>query len=223
MLTRNEANAMNERAIKNIALETINHKGYTSYIYKCFNGSFEELNCSTFYDGISIDCVAYPDYVERIEGLENYVEYVKRILNKKCFNVEDLKTINDYQDYKNKFDFLLNIYCQTIEAKSMYKPDVDTKVYKYRFSIYLFKYESDIENFKKLLKTLEDEFDKKMKNKVFFKSAVKYEMFNHETPINWDGWTPALESLGINYNKLSDEFKEIVNIAYKEVCREVEW
>lgn len=215
---------MNEFQINEIALEKISHKGFNSYIVKDNNGNFEELNCITFYNGEKIKYVCNIDYVANVKGLVNYIEYCKKELNKKLFTKEDVKTISNYTDYRNKVDFVCNRYYQVLGGKTIYSDNVDIKKYKYKYSIFLFDKEENLNEFIKTYDLLKLIFKNKMElDKQFFKSAVKYEMFNHESPIDYDGWNSALSALGIRYKDLDDEYKIIVKETFKEVCNAIEW
>ena len=53
--------------------------------------------------------------------------------------------------------------------------------------------------------------------------ALVYEFYNHETPIDWDGWEPALNALGLSEKTLTAEQYKIACKAYNYVCANGTW
>jgi len=70
------------------------------------------------------------------------------------------------------------------------------------FSIGLggFILKSRMADYKKMLKNHENELNEKMKDKDFVFSAFDYELSNHEYIVTYE-IEPALEALGLNYDK----------------------
>ena len=227
LLTRNELERMNETDAKKIALATLSLNGFNSYICKCFNGTFEELNCNTYYNGKYIDYITYPDYVHNIEGLENYIEYCKKQLETKTFTDEALKSFTDYNDYNNKIDYIWNIMTQKYDCISLYDDrcnEVSTDVYKYKCFMKIWRNKDELLFCKNAYLNLKELYNKRIieDDKMLYKACV-YEFYNHESPIDWDGMTPALNTLGIDYKALAPEKQAIVDKAYKYVCNSTNW
>lgn len=179
MITRNEFERLTEQEAQKIALKKIEYKGYNAYISKCFNGTFEELNTITYYSGIIINNITYPDYVNNIKTFDDYVVYVEKMLKEKCFNTDELNIINDYKDYKNKFDFIQNIFYQTLEGTTIFNKKFNKNDYPYSSSIFhSFKTEKAALQYRENYFKLENAFNKKMKDENFFAKAVEYAMYN---------------------------------------------
>ena len=224
MITRNEFERLTEQKAQKIALKKIEYKDYNAYISKCFNGTFEELNTITFYNGLIIKYITYPDYVVNKKTFDDYVAYVEKMLKEKCFDLDELNTINNYNDYTNKFDFINNRLYQTLEGVTIFNEKFNKKDYPYRGGIIqFFKTEKAALDYKEYYSKLKKAFNEKMQDESFFASAIEYEMYNHESAISWEGYTPALESLGLDYKKLDTKFQNIIDTVYKKVCNSVEW
>ena len=138
MLKRFEAEAMNRSEIEAIAITRLDHKGFTTFIIEDDNGTFKELNAFTFWGINKIDYVTYPDYVNNIKGIEAYKRYVKRQQDIKLLSFDDLKTLKNYDDFRNKIDFIYNIMPQLFESQSIYS-DKPSKGYKFKFFSRLYK------------------------------------------------------------------------------------
>lgn len=222
MITREELEKeITEKEASIIALKKIEYKGYNAYICKCFNGFAEELNTVTFFNGIKIKYLTNPNYVVNKKTLEDYIIYVEKQLKIKCYDNEELKTISNYEDYKNKLDFIINILYQTLEGVTIYNSKYNEKDYPYHSCLFCnFKTKENTLKYNELFFNLKKAFNEKMKEEDFFTSAIEIEMYNHESGISWEGFTPALDSLGIEFEKLDNKFQNIVLEVYKKVCRE---
>ena len=102
MIKRFEAEAMNREQIEALSITSLEHNGFTTFIFEDDNGTFKELNAMTFYGSRKIDYVTYPDYVNRIEGLEAYKAYVKKQQEIKLLSFEDLSSVLNYDDYRKR-------------------------------------------------------------------------------------------------------------------------
>lgn len=228
ILTRNEFEQLTEQQSQQKALKVITLNGFTSYIGEDDNGSFIEMNCNTYYNGKRIDYITYPDYVVNIKNdLDKYSKYILKQLKIKTFTTSQLKGVKDYNDYENKRSYIFNIMPQLFDSisifnsqKDLQKKRIKASDYKYRGCItHLFKNKDEAEFLNKALIDIEKLYNKVIYNDIGkFEKAVIYEMFNHETPIDWDGWTPALNALGITYEQCDSEHKKAIQRAYKYVC-----
>lgn len=70
---------------------------------------------------------------------------------------------------------------------------------------------------------LYDLYDELLKDPDKLYSALVFEFYNHETPIDWDGVEPALNALGLSEKTLTPEQVEIMERAYNYVCRHGTW
>ena len=233
ILSRNEFEKLTEKQAQQMALKVIALNGFVAYIGEDYNGSFIEMNCNVYYNSKMIKYIAYPDYVVDIKNdIKKYSRYILKQLKIKTFTLRQLKNIKDYEDYNNKRDYIFNIMPQLFDSISIFssKSDLQEKGinandYKYRGCItHLFKNKDEANILNETLIDIEKLYNKVIYNDINkFENAVICEMFNHETPIDWDGWTPALNALGIKYEKCDNEHKEAIQRAYKYVCKSCNW
>ena len=226
LIKRSEAERLTYEEVKEIALDEVEYNGFKAVIYKCFNGYSEELNSNIYYFCKYIDYITYPDYVVNIHGdLAAYKKYVSKQLRIKCFSAKQLESVKNYADFSNKNDFIYNILPQLFDSVSIFNmKQGEDKVYKYKACLtHYYKNKADADYVQNVHDCLHNLYDDMMKDPVKFREAVLREFYNHETPIDWDGMTPALNALGIRFNNLSNEFKAIVIDAYNECCNSHDW
>lgn len=224
MITREQAEAMTRKEIKSISLKQLSHNGFDTFIIKDINrAQKEEFNAFTFWGSKFIDYVTYPDYVNNIEGFDNYVEYVKKQQREKLLNVQDLYSVKDYQDFRKKLDFLLNIFTQVFESKSIFSGEINKAYYKYKYFTKYYKNLEDANVIKKHHDRLYELYDELLKDPEKLYQALVYEFYNHETPIDWDGVEPALNALGLSEKTLTPEQASIMAKAYEHVCSHGNW
>lgn len=222
MLKRSEAEAMNREQIESLCITKLEHNGFTTFIFEDDNGTMTELNALTFYGSKKIDYVTYPDYVNRIEGLEAYIDYVKRQQAIKLLSFEDLNSVSNYDDYRKKIDFIYNIMPQLYDSQSIFDSGAN-KGYKFKFFTRLYKNIKDAEKVKKYRDNLENLYQEMIKDPEILYKALVHEFYNHETPIDWDGWEPALNALGLSEKTLTPEQLNIAAKAYNYVCANGTW
>lgn len=232
-LTRNEFERLTEQQAQEMALKVIKLNGFISYIGEDNNGSFIEMNCNTYYNGKRIEHITHPDYVVDIRNdLKKYSKYVLKQLKIKTFSPKQLKSVKDYEDYNNKRSYIFNIMPQLFDSISIFSSKNDLqekgiKLNEYKYSgciTHLFKNKNDADKVNDELAKLENLYQASIYNDIKkFEEAVIYEMFNHETPIDWDGWTPALNALGIAYDQCDNAHQEAIQRAYRHVCNACEW
>ena len=227
--TREEVEGLPKDAINNI-LFTLNYKGFELVFFvDCNRGNESEYNFNCYYKGRYIKYVDYPDYVSyRKHDLNGYIEYIQKKITTKLFNFEDIETLNDYNDYQSKKDFVINILPQMFDSVSSFDHNFENikSAYLYTGSSYsyYFKNKEDAQLTIKLYVKLRVLFNKVIiKNKKNLYKAIVSEMFNHETPYNWDGWEPALNALGLSEKTLTAEQKQIAARAYKHVLNAIDW
>lgn len=222
MMTRAQAEAMTRQEAENNALSVLNHNGFTTIIIKDLNSVGEELNALTFWGLMKIDYITYPDYVNNIKGLEAYIEYVKKQQEIKLLSISDLYSVKDYDDYRKKIDFIYNIMPQLFKSQSVFS-DKPSKGYKFKFFTRLYKNMEDALTVKSHRDRIEDLYQEMMKDSEKLYKALVYEFFNHETPIDWDGWEPALNALGLSEKTLTPEQLKTAQRAYNYVLHNGTW
>ena len=222
MLKRFEAEALTRKEIEKIAITKLDHNGFTTYIIQDDNGSFLELNAFTFWGLFKVDYVTYPDYVNNIKGIEAYKRYVKKMQETKLLSFKDLEEVKNYDDYRKKIDFIYNIMPQMFLSQSIYSTEAN-KGYKFKFFSRYYKNLEDAETVKKWRDRIEDLYQEMMKDGDKLYKALVYEFYNHETPIDWDGWEPALNALGLSEKTLTPEQHKIACKAYNYVCANGTW
>lgn len=157
------------------------------------------------------------------EALRNY--YIKEMQNKLYTNDELLQDIKSYDEYDKKQYFLRNYWIMrydylsafAIGEKNQKKLEEDKIKYPF-FNLISFCYvknENIIYAQMKLRDHIEKEFKKLKSNNDTFREMIRSELANHEACITCD-YTEALNSLGMEYERLTNEQKKIVNEELKK-------
>lgn len=162
--TREEIEGLPKDAINNI-LFTLNYKGFEIVFFVDCNRGGSEYNFNCYYNGRYIKYVDYPDYVSYGKhDLSGYIEYIQKKIITKLFNFEDIETLNNYNDYQNKHDFIINILPQMFDSLSTYAPNFENIKHLYPYSgsswCYYFKNEDDAQLTTKLCVKLRSLFNK---------------------------------------------------------------
>lgn len=226
--TRAEVEGLPKEAVENI-LFTFVYKGFEFVFFVDNNGTSSEYNFNCYYNGKYIDYVGYPDYVSyNKHDLNGYIKYMQEKAKTKLFEFKDIEMLNDYKDYQNKNDFIINILPQMFDSLSGYDSNFENLKDLYPYSgaswSYKFKNEADAQLTIKLHVKLHTLFNKVIiKDKKNLYKAIIAEMFNHETPYDWDGWEPALNALGLSTKTLTFEQQQIAERAYSYVLRHGNW
>ena len=226
--TRAEVEGLPKEAIENI-LFTFVYKGFAFVFFVDNNGTSSEYNFNCYYNDKYIDYVGYPDYVSyNKHDLNGYIKYMQEKAKTKLFEFKDIEMLNDYEDYQNKNDFIINILPQMFDSLSAFNNNFKElkALYPYIGSSWCrrFKNKEDAQFTIKLYKTLKTLFNKVIiNNKKNLYKAIIAEMFNHETPYDWDGWEPALNALGLSTKTLTFEQQQIAERAYSYVLRHGNW
>lgn len=157
------------------------------------------------------------------EALRDF--YIKEMQNKLYTDDELLQDIKSYDEYNKKSYFLRNYWIMrydyltafAIGKKNQEKLEEDKKEYPF-FNPISFCYVKDkniIKNQLIYLNHIVEEFDKLKSSNDTFREMIRHELANHEACITCD-YTEALNSLGIEYDELTDEQKKIVNEELKK-------
>lgn len=225
LLKRWEIEGNSEQFTKAHALECFAVKGLDVYLFEDMNTAGAEYNCNIYLKGKLIKYLTYPDYVENIpHNLKAYKNYVIKCINKKVYALDELRTVGDYKDFTNKRDFIYNIYPQYFDSISVFDENASEKIkaggYKYRAFTNVYKNKSDALAWIDARNILEKAYSNKLNDDKWLFDAVFNEMMNHESPIDWDGYQPALDALGI---KETPKNTHIIQAAYKKACHAVDW
>ena len=241
-MTIDEIEALDEKTVKAMALEAIEVKGHTVYFADL--GEYFGYSALVFADGRHIyhanDYALHHKGKTREELRKWYIE----TMNGKLFTEEELRTpSDDYAERWNKEHYIHNyypmkrehqtIFCSEKDAAEWYKRDKESAV----FSPIAFAYfKPQDAAFAAHLKGLYKAFvacNDPLRDYEHAKSAFKYEMHNHEYPINWQGdWDvincfTKVEYKGdgteLDQTGWMDEIKRAYRDAAAEVRKEREW
>lgn len=145
--------------------------------------------------------------------------YVDMLKNKLFTDEEMLGEIKSYDEYRRKEYFLRNYWIMQFDYVSIFAiseegkkaVEIGRKTHPY-FNPVSFCYVKDksiVEMSKRVLSHLTNEYIKLGKNLDIFREMIAYELANHEACITCS-YDEALNALGLKYNELSSEKREIV-------------
>lgn len=153
--------------------------------------------------------------------------YIKEMHEKLYTDAEMMEPVKSYDEYERKNNFLRNYYIMRYDHETIFFIGTDEereerirkieKRFPY-FNPISFSYVSDMEIVKRqemIAQHLALEFEKLKQDNDVFRDMVKKQLANHEACITCD-YTEALASLGFDYDKLSDEKKQIVKEELKK-------
>ena len=167
-------------------------------------------------------------YLVKKEGIEGLKQYYIKEMNKKLYtDAELLEPCKSYEEYKAKDYFLRNYWMMRYEHESMFfigtdaereerKKEIDFK-YPF-FNPVCFCYVADkkiVEDAENYLTALDKSFHALQDDEEAFREMIKYELSNHEACITCD-YTDALAALGMSFDRLSDDKKQIVKEELKK-------
>lgn len=156
-------------------------------------------------------------------------EFYISALNQKLFTDQELlESIQTYEEYTRKIYFLRNYWIMQYERKSIFGIGVEAaielekakKVLKYYNPIsYCYVASKEIiRQQSRLLENLEKSFSEIKFNDDIFREMVSCELANHEACITCS-YKDALNSLGLDFEELSDSRKKIV---LKELQKQIQ-
>lgn len=167
-------------------------------------------------------------YLVKKEGIEGLKQYYIKEMNKKLYtDAELLEPCKSYEEYKAKDYFLRNYWMMRYEHESIFfigtdaereerKKEIDFK-YPF-FNPVCFCYVADkkiVEDAENYLTALDKSFHALQDDEEAFREMIKYELSNHEACITCD-YTDALAALGMSFDRLSDDKKQIVKEELKK-------
>ncbi|WP_024854739.1 DUF7659 family protein [Mediterraneibacter gnavus] len=159
-------------------------------------------------------------YKVKESGKEALKQWYIKSLNRKLFtDIELMETVINYDEYERKNYFLRNYYIMRFDYISIFGIGEEAKkAFEEARNIYTvynpvsFCYVKDktiVDTQTKILKHLEKSFKNLKKNDETFRQMISSELANHEACITCD-YTDALDSLGLNFNKLTESQQKIV-------------
>lgn len=159
-------------------------------------------------------------YKVKESGKEALKQWYIKSLNRKLFtDIELMETVINYDEYERKNYFLRNYYIMRFDYISIFGIGEEAKkAFEEARKIYTvynpvsFCYVKDkniVDTQTKILKHLKKSFNDLKKNDQTFREMISSELANHEACITCD-YTEALDSLGLNFNKLTESQQKIV-------------
>lgn len=195
-MTIHEIESLDENSVKAMAKEAIEIKGHTIYLADL--GEYFGYSALVFADGRHIyhanDYALHHSGRTRDELRKWYVD----TMNGKLFTEEELRTPSkDYAERHMKERYILNYYpqrreyqtsfCNFKDAADWYKSDKESAVYSgVAFAYFKPSDRQFVEHLTELYETFKA-CNSPLRDYTHAKDAFKYEMFNHEYPINWQG------------------------------------
>lgn len=207
---------------KELAIESIEIKEHECFFVD-FGGYFG-YSVLVFKNGKHVhyvdDFELHHTYKVKEFGKEALKQWYIKSLNRKLFtDIELMKTVINYDEYERKNYFLRNYYIMRFDYISIFGIGEEAKKsFEEARKIYTvynpvsFCYVKDkniVDTQTKILKHLEKSFENLKKNDETFREMISSELANHEACITCD-YTDALDSLGLNFNKLTESQQKIV-------------
>ena len=159
-----------------------------------------------------------------IEELKQW--YIETLNNKLFTETELMEDIQDYDEYTKKSHYVRNYWIMQFERVSVFyignlsEEQIIAKE-KMFYCPTCFCYVNDksiIEKANKFITHIEKSFMKAKENTEVFRKMISYELANHEACITYD-YRDALDSLGLTFNKLTEDQKRIVK---QELNKQIE-
>ena len=163
----------------------------------------------------------------RNKSIKELKQWYIDTLNNKLFTESELmEDIQDYDEYSRKSYYVRNYWIMQFDRVSIFyigEPNEEQEKAK-KEMLYCptcFCYVNDksiIEKSNKFISHIEKSFKKAQENTEVFRKMISYELANHEACITYD-YRDALDSLGLTFNKLTEEQKRIVK---QELNKQIE-
>ena len=216
---------------RQMAIETMKIKDHEC-IFVDFGGYFG-YSVLVFKNGKHIhyadDFELHHSHTVKESGKEALKQWYIDTLNRKLYtDVELLEDVKTYDEYEKKNYFLRNYYIMRYDYVSIFGiGEEDKKAFdeaRKTYTIYnpvsfcYVKDENIVKTQSKILKHLEESFEKLKASDETFKEMVSRELANHEACITCD-YTDALDALGLRFEELTEVQQEIVK---KELNRQIQ-
>lgn len=200
--------SLTEKEAATMASEKLNIKGFNVYLIN-FEGYFGFSAC-VFANDHHIYYVNDYELHHRGKSHKELKKWYIETLNNKLFTDEEIKApIKNYQDYNNKDYFIRNYIPQKYDHESMfgiyYTDEEAEKAHKEALKKYPYPCHSCFSYFKDrkigdyindLLTALEYSRAALENDFEYWKSAIKYEMYNHEYAINYQAEWEVINCFG---------------------------
>lgn len=204
----NDIETLPEKDAARLAIETLVIKGFNVYLID-FKGYFGYSAC-VYGNGRPIYYANDYELHRKGKSRDELRSWYIETLNNKLFTDDEIKgSIKDYNDYKSKDYFIRNYIPQKYDHESafgIYYSDAEAekarkeklKKYPYLcgacFSYFKDRQTGDYINdlliaLEYSLKALDNDFE-------YWKSAIKYELYNHEYAINYQGDWEVINCFG---------------------------
>ena len=143
--------------------------------------------------------------------------YIEGLKNKLFTESELMENVQTYANYERMSYYVRNYWIMQFDHVSIFyigKPTEEQKKAKEEmvFCPTCFCYVSDktvVEKAYKLINHIEKSFSEAKENEEVFREMISYELANHEAGYT-GSYTDALESLGLEFNNLTDRQRSIV-------------
>lgn len=240
-MTIDEIQSLDESTVKSMAVEAIDIKGHTVYLADL--GGYFGFSALVFAEGRHIYyandyALHHGDMKGDAQALRDW--YIKT-MNGKLFTEDELRTPSDkYSELDKKESFLHNYYpmrreyqsmfCSLKNAKGWYKRDKESTIFS-NVAFAYFKPEDRrfVEHLHELYKAFKA-CNNPLRDYEHAKDAFRYQMFNHEYPINGQGDYDVIscftrvsyrgDGTEIDQTGWSDEIKRAYYDARREVMRD---
>lgn len=230
---------LTEKQAAAMAIETATIKGHQVYFVD-FGGYFG-YSALVFADGHHIKYANDYELHHKDKSRDELQEFYLNNLSKKLFTVEEMETVNDYQDKQAKEYYIRNYYglrrdhvsmffCGPDEEREKLRKKTKNMIFSPVFFAYYDKNDADfVKSGEKLLSILKKAEPKK-DNAEYWKSAFLCEMFNHEYGINCQADFDVCSSFGDcssvrDYENIEElfeacNFSDVQRAAYMAARRE---
>ena len=208
--------------IKDFAVEKMRIKEH-EILFVEIPGAFG-YSALVFYNGMNIyyanQYQLHFNYVFQQSGLDGLRSRYIEILNSKLYtDAELLEKCRSYDEYEKKCYFVRNYYIMRYDYRTAWafgreqNEELEKEKKKYKFfnpvSFCYVNDESIAERQKVFLNHLENEYASLKNNIEVFREMVSKELANHEACITCD-YSESLNALGLKFENLTDEQKQIV-------------
>lgn len=204
--------AIETMEIKEHEIFFVNLGEYFGYSYLVFKNE-KHIYYANYYQ---LHC----GYIVEKSGLEGLRGYYIELINRKLYtDAELLEEVKSYDDYEKKSHYLRNYYIMRYDYVSIFaiseedkkKVEEGKKTHPY-YNPISFCYVKDEEIIKtqaKFMANLEKGYEKLKESTEGFREMIRQELYNHEACITCTA-SDALDALGLRFEELTDEQKQIV-------------
>ena len=223
--------ALTAEEARQMALETMEIKDHEC-IFVDFGGYFGYsvlVFKSKKHIHFAGDFELHHSHIVKESGKEALKQWYIDTLNRKLYtDMELLEDVKTYDEYEKKNYFLRNYYIMRYDYVSIFGIGEEAKKafdeVRKTYTIYnpvsfcYVKDENIVKTQSKILKHLEESFEKLKESDETFREMISYQLANHEACITCD-YTDALDALGMKFDDLTEAQQKIVK---KELNRQIQ-